>query len=104
MAAARIFCSRFLLRAHAETYHIHVQPHNCASPIATSAVVQLDSCITNFIIQEWFPYQSDSNFKLVIEDYEHQAKNGYMEVPEKPGLGIELNIKEVTKYKSTLID
>jgi L-alanine-DL-glutamate epimerase-like enolase superfamily enzyme len=40
----------------------------------------------------------------VIEDYEHQAKNGYMEVPEKPGLGIELNIKEVTKYKSTLID
>lgn len=87
------------IAAYAETYNIHVQPHNCASPVATAAAVQLDSCITNFIIQEWFPYWPDDNYKIVIEDLEHQAKNGYLQIPDKPGLGMELNNKELNKYK-----
>jgi len=92
------------ISAHAETYNVHVQPHNCASPVATAAAVQLDACITNFVIQEWFPYWPDENYNIVMKDLEHQAKNGYMQISSESGLGIELNDKILTKYKCIRIE
>jgi galactonate dehydratase len=38
--------------AMAEAYSMRIQPHVCASPVATAAALQLDACIANFIIQE----------------------------------------------------
>ena len=84
--------------AHAETYGLHVQPHNCASPVATAAAVQLDACITNFIIQEWFPYHGPEHYQLVEEDLEHQVVDGRLRVPGAPGLGIALNDKQIGRY------
>ncbi len=79
------------IAAYAETYGIHIQPHNCAGPISTAASVQLDACITNFIIQEWFPYHNDERYELVTEALERQAVDGYYTITDKPGLGVELN-------------
>jgi galactonate dehydratase len=76
---------------HAETYNLHVQPHNCAGPIATAASVQLDACMTNFIIQELFPYRDDGRYQLVREALELQVVDGYLEVPDTPGLGVEVD-------------
>ncbi len=88
---------------YAETYGIHVQPHNCGSPVATAAAIQLDACIPNFIIQEWFPYMPEAHYDLVEEDLEHQAVNSYLEVPKKPGLGIELNDEALSQYQCTRV-
>ncbi|MEM7126203.1 MAG: mandelate racemase/muconate lactonizing enzyme family protein [Chloroflexota bacterium] len=84
----------------AETYGIHIQPHNCATPVTTAASVQVDACTPNFIIQETFPYRHSENYDLVKEPLEHQIIDGYLEVPAKPGLGVELNEQALAKHPS----
>lgn len=79
------------IASYAETYNLHVQPHNCGGPVSAAVAVQFDACTTNFIIQEWFPYWRDDRLNIVTEPLEPQAKNSYLDIPNKPGLGIELN-------------
>ena len=86
------------IAAYAETYNLHVQPHNCAGPVATAAAVQLDACMTNFIIQEWFPYHEEKHYQLVKEALEHQVVDGYLEIPDAPGLGVVLNDRVIGQY------
>ena len=83
---------------YADTYGIHVQPHLCAGPIHTAACIQLDACLPNFIIQEWRPYAGDSVLELVDEPLDDKAINGYVEVPDRPGLGVTLNEDAVKRY------
>ena len=83
---------------YAETYNLHVQPHNCASPVATAASVQVDCCISNFIIQEWFPYREAEMYELVTDPLEFHVVDGAMPVPTEPGLGIDLNDGVVADY------
>jgi len=86
------------IAAYAETYNLHVQPPNCAGPVATAAAVQLDACMTNFIIQEWFPYRGEEHYQLVKEALEPRVVNGYLEIPDGPGLGVVLNDEVVGQY------
>ncbi len=79
------------IATYADTYDLVVAPHNCTGPIATAAAVQLDACITNFLIQEWFPYFNDEHYVFVTSPLEPRAANGYYEIPDRPGLGVELN-------------
>ena len=86
------------IATYAETYNLHVQPHNYAGPVATAAAVQLDACIPNFIIQEWFPYRQEAHYELVTDALEHKVVDGYYTVPDTPGLGIELNDDVIKQY------
>jgi galactonate dehydratase len=86
------------IATYAETYNLHVQPHNCAGPVATAAAVQLDVCMTNFIIQEWFPYREADHYQWAQEPLEPQVVDGYLAVPEAPGLGIELDEQVISRY------
>ncbi len=78
------------IAAHAETYHIGFAPHNCNGPVATAATVHADFATTNFVIQEWFPYELPEHYGLVNHAYEPTHKDGYLDLPERPGLGVEL--------------
>jgi galactonate dehydratase len=86
------------IAAYAETYNMHVQPHNCHGPVATAAAVQLDACISNFIIQEWFPYHTTDFYELVEGALEPDAVDGYLTVPNRPGLGVTLNMDAMAQY------
>jgi galactonate dehydratase len=88
------------IASYAETYNLHVQPHNCGSPVATAVSVNFDACTTNFIIQEWFPYwhRKDDRLNIVKESFEPCAKDSYFSIPNKPGLGVELNDSFVQKF------
>lgn len=86
------------IATYAETYNLHVQPHNYAGPICTAASVQLDICISNFIIQEWFPYKIQENYQLVKEALEPKVVDGYFEVTDAPGLGVELDDEVISRY------
>ena len=79
------------IATYAETYNIHVQPHNCASPVMTAASVQVDACIPNFIIQETFPYRPAEHYEVVLNPLEKQVIDGYLPIPTEPGIGVELN-------------
>ena len=73
----------------AEAHHIKVIPHNPLSPVSTAACVQLDASIPNFALQEYTGEAEPPKSNLLVEPLE--LKEGYLTVPEGPGLGIELN-------------
>lgn len=75
--------------ALAEAHHIKVIPHNPLSPVSTAACVQLDACIPNFGLQE---YTGESDYpKNELVEQPLVLEQGYLRVPEGPGLGIALN-------------
>lgn len=78
------------IAAMAEAYTMRVAPHNCASPVSTAAALQLDACITNFLIQEVYPYRSAEHFALVDRAPELEIRSGMVPIPNRPGLGVEL--------------
>ncbi len=86
------------IAAMAEAYNMRVQPHICASPVSTAAALQLDACIPNFIIQELYPYRVPEHFELVDHAPELDVKDSYMPIPERPGLGVELNHERVEPF------
>ncbi|MGM0400051.1 MAG: mandelate racemase/muconate lactonizing enzyme family protein [Chloroflexota bacterium] len=92
------------IAAFAETYDMFVQPHHCAGPISTAASVQLDACITNFIIQEWRPFAHAALYDLVEEALDLQAVDGRFTVPEVPGLGVVLNEEVIGQYPHVHIE
>ena len=79
------------IAAMAETYFIQVAPHNPLGPISLAACLQLDTCIPNFLVQEHpgNPDKSDLGVGYITEPF--VIKDGYIDVPTKPGLGVELD-------------
>jgi galactonate dehydratase len=74
----------------AYTYDVSVQVHVCASPLSVAAALQLEAVIPNFCIHEHHVINRASyNRELCIHDY--QPVNGYIGVPELPGIGNELS-------------
>ena len=95
------------IATHAETYNLHVQPHNFGGPVGAAVAAQFDAATTNFIIQEWYPYDKTGHDAIVRESYQKYYKNGWLDVPALPGLGLELNedyLKQFTciEVKSSL--
>jgi galactonate dehydratase len=78
------------IAAMAEAYNMRVQPHICASPVATAAALQIDACIPNFIIQELYPYRSETHFAIVDDAPELHRTGSRLPIPDRPGLGVTL--------------
>ena len=75
--------------AMAEARHVKVIPHNPLSPVSTAACIQLDACIPNFALQEYTGEAEPPKSELLVEPL--QLEEGYLIVPEGPGLGIALD-------------
>ena len=73
----------------AEENYIAFSPHNVCSPIGTMACVHLGACIPNFDVLEYHALEVDWWDDLHKSD--PLIEDGYIEVPERPGLGIELD-------------
>jgi galactonate dehydratase len=86
------------IAAMAEAYNMRIAPHNCASPVCTAASLQLDACIPNFFIQELYPYRIPEHFQIVDHAPEKDVKNGFLPIPDRPGLGIELAEERVKPF------
>jgi galactonate dehydratase len=86
------------IAAMAEVYSMRIQPHTCASPVATAAALQLDACIPNFVIQELYPYRLPQHFDVVDQAPERQMENSYLPIPDRPGLGVELVEEQVSPF------
>ena len=79
------------IAAMSELYFGSVAPHNPLGPISLAACLQLDTCIPNFLVQEHpgNPDKSDLGVGYIKEPF--VIKDGYIDVPQKPGLGVELD-------------
>jgi len=74
----------------AHAYYVSVTPHSAGGPVLTAASIQVEAAMPNFLIHEFFsvdmPY-----YQEVVKDPFPIMKDEFIELPTKPGLGIELN-------------
>lgn len=74
--------------AFAEAHGVSLIPHNPLGPISTVAALHIDRAVHNFEVQEWPGTFGD--FNAMIKGDPISVENGYITMPEGPGLGIEL--------------
>ncbi|SMC57754.1 galactonate dehydratase [Pedobacter nyackensis] len=88
------------IAAMAEAYHLPICPHNPSGPVANAATLQLAGCIPNFYLLETM--SSDVPWRNDISNEKIKFKDGEMTIPDAPGLGIDINEREIAKhpYKS----
>ena len=84
------------IAAIAEANYVGVIPHNPLSRVSTAACLQLAACIPNFTIQEYPRYETMPVKDLVNTSWE--LEDGYLKVPDTPGIGAELNIDIIDKF------
>ena len=84
------------IAAMAEAHYVVVAPHNPMGPLATMVNVHFAACTPNFLILEYHP-DDESPRKDLIKD-PILVKNGYLEIPNKPGWGYEVNEEAFRRY------
>jgi galactonate dehydratase len=85
------------IAAMAEAHYIPVAPHNACSPVGTMASLHVAVCTPNFKIQETFDDMVEPWVREAIIG-RPEIKNGYFELPEKPGLGVDLDEKIIAAH------
>jgi galactonate dehydratase len=84
------------IAAAAETHSIAVAPHNPNGPIATAAAIHFALATPNWLIQEGISSDVPWRDEVVIDPV--RVVDGYAAVPDKPGLGIDVDEKEAAKH------
>ena len=89
------------IAAIAEAHHKSLVPHNPCSPVMTNAVLQFVAATDNIAITEYpNPYAASTADHLTgsgvklrqcdMVDHIPEMKDGYLPVPEEPGIGIDV--------------
>ena len=81
----------------AESKHITIAPHNTCSPVGAIAEMHLCKNIPNFEIMEYHAEFYSPHYFKVFDGFPRQ-KDGYVTLSDKPGLGLEINEKEIKKH------
>lgn len=84
------------IAAMAEAHYVSVAPHNPCSPVANAVNVHFAASTQNFLVLEYIP--DDSALRRDIVDEPMKLVDGYLELPERPGLGIDLNEEALGRY------
>ena len=85
------------IAALAEAHYVQVVPHNPLSPVSTAACVQLAAAIPNFALQE-YSGSEDKPPKSEIVKGILKVENGYLLIPDAPGIGVELAEGAAERY------
>jgi galactonate dehydratase len=83
--------------ALAQAHHAEIAPHNAESPVKTVVAAHIGAVVPNLLIQECFdqflePWVHDLLDGIVT------VQDGFLAVPQKPGLGITINEAEAKKH------
>lgn len=85
------------IAAMAEPYHVVVSPHNYNSTtIGLAATLQVCAGMPNFLIAEYFVNFEEAGKEIVDSAFE--PVDGYIELPTRPGLGIDLDLEALACY------
>ncbi|MBM3724834.1 MAG: hypothetical protein FJW40_05365 [Acidobacteria bacterium] len=95
----------------AETYRIEMAPHNPQSEVSTLASLHVDATTPASTIQEYNPNRQPWVAEL-FNGGAVRVKDGFAELPDRPGLGVDLNekvaaahpYKPVTRPQNTFTD
>ena len=85
------------IAAMAEPYFVVVSPHNYNSTtLGLAATVNASATMPNFLITEYFVNFEELGKDIATTPFEDE--NGYINLPERPGLGIDLDEESLAKY------
>lgn len=80
-----------------DAYYGVIAPHSAQGPVCSAACMQLNASVPNFFIHEIFDeFNEPWEKEIVVNGVE--VKDGYIDIPDRPGLGIDLNIEEILKH------
>ena len=85
----------------AETYYVAVAPHHDGGPVATAAALHLAASVPNFFIQHVPRPEAAADREMraaIVSAGLETARDGFLELPRGPGLGIEVNQAALEKY------
>ncbi len=74
-----------------------IAPHSAQGPVCSAACVQLNASLPNFLIHEIFDEFNEPWEREIVTNPVHVV-DGYIDIPDRPGLGIDLNIEEILKH------
>ena len=77
------------IAALAEAHYVTVAPHNPLGPLATAINVHFAATTHNFLILEY--HSDDESPRRDVLREPMRLRDGYLELPEGPGWGVELN-------------
>ena len=78
------------LAAHAAVYDVTIAPHCSVGPVAFAAAIHLGASTRNLLVQESFS-EFDVPWRHDLVRGWNPVRQGRLEIPEAPGLGIELD-------------
>lgn len=90
-AAGITECRR--ITALADTHYIAVAPHNSGGPIETLAAIHLAAAIPNFLVLEQMENEQAARGRICTDP--PRIENGHFVLPEKPGLGTDIQLDVV---------
>ena len=80
----------------AEANYIVVAPHNPCGPVANAVNVHFAATTPNFLVLEYLPDDESPRRDLVDEPV--KLVDGYLQLPERPGLGLDLNVEAFSEH------
>lgn len=99
------------IAAMAEAFDVEIAPHNPLSAVDLAAAIQVGACINNLLavetsdrgigdprLQGW--PESWRGVEILKQPFE--IKGGHVELPQKPGLGIELDDHALEKHRTDI--
>ena len=81
------------IAAVAEANYVTVAPHNPLGLLSTAVSVHLAASIPNFVILEYHGDHARTKARFVDDPW--KPVDGYMPLPTKPGLGMELDLEAI---------
>jgi L-alanine-DL-glutamate epimerase-like enolase superfamily enzyme len=83
----------------ADMHYVNLTWHNISGPLGTMAGVHLAAAVPNLVALEWHAASVPFFDELVKSAKAPMIQRGKIRVPDAPGLGIELDIDAVHKYR-----
>ena len=83
------------IAALAEAAFVGIFPHLMGSPVNIAAFVQFDASIPNFVLHE--SHTKADAFNEIV-DQPLTREGGYILVPDRPGIGLEINEAKLGKF------
>jgi len=74
-----------------------VAPHCAQGPVCSAACVQLNASLPNFFLHEIFDEFNEPWENRIVTN-PVAVKDGYIEISDRPGLGLDLNVEEIAKH------
>jgi len=74
-----------------------IAPHSAQGPICSAACIHLNASAPNFLIHEIFDEFNEPWEQEIVTNPVKVVK-GYIEISDRPGLGVDLNIEEIEKH------